>query len=253
MPAQNLNEAYQNFYNNSNKEWRMLGASAKARNIVDVCKTLNPEKVLEVGAGDGSVLYYLNQLNFGKSLYALEIAESGLARIRELQLDNLQEALLFDGYKIPYEDDSFDLVVLSHVLEHVEHERILIRELKRVARHIVIEVPLDYRYGVDKRIKHFLDYGHINMYTPTIIRFLLSSEGLMIEKDKTSMTPVATVKFWTFNLKNKPSSLLKTVRIELEYHIKHTLGLLLGKKKREQFGNAYTVLTRKTDHTLKIF
>ncbi|EDM37241.1 hypothetical protein PBAL39_05563 [Pedobacter sp. BAL39] len=253
MLDQNLNEAYDNFYTTSNMEWRMLGAKAKAGNIAEVCQALRPEKVLEVGAGDGSVLYYLNEMGFGKNLYALEIAESGVQLIKDRKLSNLKEALRFDGYKIPYEDNFFDLVVLAHVLEHVEHERVLLRELKRVAKYIVVEVPLDYRFGVDQRIKHFLDYGHINMYTPTLIRFLLRSEGMEIEKDKTSMTPVETIKFCEFTLKNTPKSLFKTLRIELEYRVKHTLGLLLGKKKREQFGNAYTVLTRKTNNTLEIF
>jgi hypothetical protein len=144
-------------------------------------------------------------------------------------------------------------VILAHVLEHVEHERILLRELKRVAKYLVIEVPLDYRFGVDQRMKHFLNYGHINMYTPTLIRFLLQSEGLSVEADKTSLTPIETIKFCEYQVKKTPKSLFKTLRIELEYRIKNLLGAILGKNKREQFGNAYTVLTKKSTQNLEIF
>jgi len=168
-------------------------------------------------------------------------------------LDRLKEVKSFDGYTIPYEDDAFDLVILAHVLEHVEHERILIRELKRIAKNIVIEVPLDYRFGVDKRMKHFLDYGHINMYTPTSLRFLLQSEGLEIVADQVSMTPTSTIKFNEFVNKKAPKSLSKTIKIELEYRIKKTFGKLMGRKKQEQFANAYTVLTKKSSQTLQIF
>lgn len=253
MIDQNVKNAYDNFYTQSDVAWRMLGARYKAKNIIDVCKGIKPEKVLEVGAGDGSILHYLNEWDFAPQLFALEIAQSGVDLINGRKLDRLKEAKVFDGYKIPYEDDAFDLVILAHVLEHVEHERTLIRELKRVAKYIVVEVPKDYRYGVDKRMKHFLDYGHINMYTPTSLRFLLQSEGLQILTDKVSLTHPETVKFNTFINQKKPKSFFKSVKIDLEYNIKKILGGLLGKKKQEQFANAYTVLTKKSDQNLQIF
>ena len=249
----NVIDAYNDFYTGNELEWRMLGAKSKALNLVEVCKNIKHTKVLEVGAGDGSILHYLNEWDFADELYALEISESGVSVIESRNLSKLKAVSSFDGYTIPYEDDSFDLVVLAHVLEHVEHERILIRELKRVAKYLVIEVPLDYRFGVDKRMKHFLDYGHINMYTPTLIRFLLQSEGLIVEADKASLTPVETIKFCEFDVLKKSRSIGRILKIELEYHIKKILGGILGKSKTEQFGNAYTVLVKKSDQNLQIF
>lgn len=251
--TENLVDAYNEFYDGSQAEWRMLGARTKAENILQVCQGFRPLKVLEVGAGDGSILHYLSEQDFADELYALEIAESGVKSIQNRGLARLKEAKSFDGYNIPYPDESFDLVILSHVLEHVEHERLLIRELRRVGKRILVEVPLDYRYGVDKRMKHFLDYGHINMYTPTLIRFLLQSEGLSILADKTAQTPLATTKFCEFIVLNKPRTLRRILKIELEYRIKHLLGKILGKKKKEQFANTYTVLTKKSNQNLQIF
>lgn len=253
MLSDDVKSAYNDFYTRDDSEWRMLGAQSKAANIVAVCKSISPAKVLEVGAGDGSILHFLNEWNFGQELYALEIADTGVERIRERNLNRVVEVKSFDGYEIPYPDDSFDLVILAHVLEHVEHERVLIRELKRIAKNIVIEVPLDYRFGVDKRMKHFLDYGHINMYTPTSLRFLLQSEGLKVIADRVSMTPPATTKFNEFVNKKAPKAFSRIMRIEMEYRIKKLIGNLLGTKKEEQFANAYTVLTQKSNQTLQIF
>jgi ubiquinone/menaquinone biosynthesis C-methylase UbiE len=253
MLSEEVKTAYDNFYTNSDVAWRMLGAKYKAQNIVDVCKGIKPQKVLEVGAGDGSILHFLNDWHFAPELYALEIAQSGVDLINERKLSRLVLAQSFDGYKIPFEDDTFDLVILAHVLEHVEHERILLRELKRVAKYIVVEVPKDYRFGVDKRMKHFLDYGHINMYTPTSLRFLLQSEGLEILEDKVSMTAPETTKFNEFVNRKAPKTFTKNLKIELEYRLKKMLGNLLGIKKQEQFANAYTVLTQKSDSNLHIF
>jgi ubiquinone/menaquinone biosynthesis C-methylase UbiE len=253
MLSNDVKSAYDQFYKDNDDAWRMLGAKSKAQNIIAVCASIKPMKVLEVGAGDGSILHFLQEWSFGEELYALEIAESGVEQIRKRQLKNLKEVKTFDGYKIPYEDDSFDLVILAHVLEHVEHERLLLRELKRVAKNLVIEVPLDYRFGVDKRMKHFLDYGHINMYTPTFLRFLLQSEGLEIIADKNSLTPIDTIKYNEFINRKQKRTLPKIIKIELEYRIKSLFGTFLGLKKQEQFANAYTVLTRKSSQNLQIF
>ncbi len=253
MLTEDLKTAYQDFYTTNDVAWRMLGAKYKAKNIIDVCKSIEPKRVLEVGAGDGSILHYLNEWGFGEELYGLEIAQSGIDRIKERNLSRLKEVNIFDGYKIPYADNSFDLIILAHVLEHVEHERVLIRELKRVAKYIVIEVPKDYRYGVDKRMKHFLDYGHINMYTPTLLRFLLQSEGLAIVADKSSMTKPEVNIFNEVVNKRAKKSPLKTLKINIEYYVKYYLGKLLGKKKQEQFANAYTVLIEKSASQIRIF
>jgi hypothetical protein len=135
----------------------------------------------------------------------------------------------------------------------VEHERMLIRELKRVAQYIVIEVPKDYRFGVDKRMNHFLSYGHINMYTPTSLRFLLQSEGLEILNDKLSLTDPEITRFSEFTIKKAPKTFSRNLKINLVYRVKKSLGNLLGKKKQEQFANAYTVLTKKSNQDIHIF
>jgi ubiquinone/menaquinone biosynthesis C-methylase UbiE len=238
--------AYDNFYQSHDEAWRMLGAKYKAQNIVDVCKGRSFAKVLEVGAGDGSILHYLDKWNFAPELHALEIAQSGVDLIKSRNLKHLKSVQVFDGYKTPFADDDFDLIILSHVLEHVEFERILLRELKRVSRFQVIEVPKDHRYGVDKRIKHFLAYGHINMYTPSSLRFLLQSEGLEILADKASMIEPTVTKFNSFVNQKQQKSFIKSLKIDLEYQGKKLVGSLLGKKKQEEFANAYTVLTTKS-------
>lgn len=253
MLSEEVKSAYNQFYKNNDDAWRMLGAKSKAGNIIEVCKSIQPVKVLEVGAGDGSILHFLDQANFGKELYALEIADTGVDIIKNRKLSRLKEVQSFDGYQIPYPDGYFDLCILAHVLEHVEHERILLRELKRVSKYLVVEVPLDYRFGVDRRMKHFLNYGHINMYSPTLLRFLLQTEGLDIVADRTTLTPTETIKFNEFENKKNKRTFSRVLKIELEYHLKKLFGALLGKKKQEQFGNAYTVLTRNSSQNLQIF
>ena len=258
MPEQNITNssvisAYDNFYQNHDEAWRMLGAKYKAQNIVDVCKGKAFLKVLEVGAGDGSILHYLDQWNFAPELYAIEISETGVDHLKSRNLKSIKEVQLFDGYHIPYADQTFDLVILAHVLEHVEYERMLLRELKRVAKYQVIEVPRDYRFGVDQRINHFLAYGHINVYTPSSLRYLLRTEGFEVLTDKTSMIPPEVTRFNTFINQKKQKSFINNVKIEAEYKLKSFLNRIVGKKLQEKLASAYTVLCNANNENPKIF
>jgi SAM-dependent methyltransferase len=45
--------------------------------------------------------------------------------------------------KMPFQDQSFDYVICSHLLEHVQHPDIAIQELQRIARRGYIEVPFE--------------------------------------------------------------------------------------------------------------
>jgi len=86
------------------------------------------------------------------------------------------ECRQFDGYAIPYPDTTFDVAILSHVVEHVEHPRLLINEAARVASYIYIEVPLEH----NRRLPHDFVWdsvGHINFYTAQTIRLLVQSCG----------------------------------------------------------------------------
>ncbi len=249
----NVKTAYDEFYQKHDEAWRMLGAKYKAQHIIDVCKGRTFKKVLEVGAGDGSILKFLAEANFAPEYHAVEISESGVGHILSRNINDLLSVQLFDGYRLPFEDNSVDLIILSHVLEHVEHERMLLREIKRVAGHCIIEVPLDYRAGVDKRIKHFLAYGHINMYTPTSLRYLLRTEGFEIENDLTSLIEPEVTRFNTYINQKKPKSFITNLKIAAEFTIKNTIGQISGKNKKEQLANAYTVLCKKTVDQVSIF
>jgi ubiquinone/menaquinone biosynthesis C-methylase UbiE len=239
----NLAAGYDEQYTDSLIEWRELGGKYKAANILDVCRGHAFHTLLECGAGEGSILKFLDQSGAFDELYALEISASGLAQIRRRNLPHLREARQFDGYAIPYADKYFDLVCCAHVLEHVEHPRLLLRELKRVSRYQVFEVPLDYSIGVDQQVGHFLAYGHINIYTPALFKFLINSEGFAVLAEKRSHTaPEATRYSWYRNLKLKPT-LKRELMLQLDPLRQFLRRARRGRAWYQEFGfSAYTCL-----------
>ncbi len=176
---------YGDYYSHSETEWRELCAKRKAENIIDLCSGKKFARVVEIGAGEGSILQNLANNDFSEGLYALEISESGIENIRKRNIPQMKDVVLFDGYNSTYPDCFFDLAILSHVVEHVEHPRILLYEARRIAKKVFVEVPLEDNFSL-KADFVFDRVGHINHYNPKTIRFLMQSSGFEIIKQKVS-------------------------------------------------------------------
>lgn len=162
-----LKSLYDDYYHKSNGTLikRELTALDTVKHIQSVCDISQSQKILDVGAGEGSLLECLSKLDYNFQLYGVEISTSGIENINSKKISKIVEVLQFDGYTIPYPDKYFDLAVCIHVLEHVEHERLFINELKRVANRVIIEVPLEHTFRVSRAIQGGKLYGHINFYT----------------------------------------------------------------------------------------
>jgi ubiquinone/menaquinone biosynthesis C-methylase UbiE len=182
--SQHLLDNYKNYYEDGNNpegdaHWRKIGAIPKVDNIVNLCTNYPHSSIIEIGAGEGSVLQELSERRFAQELYAIDISESGIKKIQEKQIKSLKECNTYDGYTIPYADNQFDIAILTHVIEHLENPRALIYEASRVAKKLFVEVPLEHTI----RLPHdfvFDRVGHINEYTPKTIRRMLQTCNLKV-------------------------------------------------------------------------
>ncbi|MBT4739008.1 MAG: class I SAM-dependent methyltransferase [Rhodospirillaceae bacterium] len=248
-----IHEIYDEGYTGQSP-WRELGGKYKAKNLMEVCRRadVQPKRVLEVGAGEGSVLLHLDKAGYFEELNAVEIATSGIDVIKSRELASLKSAELFDGYSLPYEDNAFDAVILCHVLEHVEYERILLRELMRVAPYQIIEVPLDYHFEVDTKVDHYLGYGHINMYTPSSLRFLLKSEGFDVVEEILEISHEDVVTFNEFINKKTPKTKENEAALKQVLRNKRRAFYDANKEQAEMIAESLTILTKRGKGRLNI-
>ena len=70
---------------------------------------------------------------------------------------------LADAHNLPFPDKSFDVAILGEVLEHVANPVAVLREAKRVAKHIFITTPNEWEWKAEQR--PFSTLGHIRFYT----------------------------------------------------------------------------------------
>jgi SAM-dependent methyltransferase len=178
-------EHYRDFYNNSNKaelhRWREIGAIGKAQNIVDLWRRVGSvpvSRVIDIGSGDGAVAAELAERGFFERLDGFDVSPSGTSVSSGRGVPGATFRY-FAGEHLPADDSSYDLAILSHVLEHVEEPRALLREAARVAQWVFVEVPLE--LTIRKRGDFaWTDTGHINFYNPLLIRQLVQSIGLQV-------------------------------------------------------------------------
>jgi len=85
-------------------------------------------RMLDVGCGDGSVLKIAQDL--GWDAEGVDFDPEAVANARRKRL-NVHAGKLKDQC---YPDDSFDLVLISHVIEHVHDPLGMLREIRRVLR-----------------------------------------------------------------------------------------------------------------------
>lgn len=173
--SEHLQRHYQGYYaSGDDSEWRRLGAIDKADNIVKAWGARSADKpnVVELGCGDGAIADRLAELDFYATYRGFDISVSGIDRARSRELPQADFAV--SGSPIPVADNAADVVILSHVIEHLEHPRELLKEAHRIAPFLIAEVPLELNSGLGE------DYdwdpvGHINKYSRTAIRQLIQT------------------------------------------------------------------------------
>ncbi len=116
--------------------WRALGARAKADHVVELCERagLTPFSIVEIGCGDGALLAELSSRAFGEELAGFELSEPAVEIARARGIPGVVRLDAYDGARVPAEDATWDLGVLSHVLEHVHEPADVLREAGRVCR-----------------------------------------------------------------------------------------------------------------------
>lgn len=176
-----LSDTYSDYYRNQDVlRKREISGRQTLSHLNAVLPQKHYQSILDIGAGDGSVLAELDRIGLASDLYAVEISTSGCESIRQKQIKSLRSVAQFDGYAIAAKDHAYELGLAVHVLEHVEHERVFLQEIARACDTVYIEVPLELTFNVARSIQLAGPYGHINFYTLATFQNLLRTTGLEI-------------------------------------------------------------------------
>ena len=151
---------------------------------------------LDAGAGFGR--HAFEAARQGATVYALDWAQEevaatrymfdGMVKSNEIPPANFGGALRGDATRLPFPDNTFDCVVTSEVLEHIQNDVAAIAELHRVLKPggtLGVTVPtwwpekinwmLSDEYHAPKSVG-----GHVRIYSATELKAKLRAAGLEV-------------------------------------------------------------------------
>jgi ubiquinone/menaquinone biosynthesis C-methylase UbiE len=142
-----------------------------------------PARVLDVGCGDGSLAEDLRR----RTGAALTMADLSWRRVERATGRNPGSAAAQASiYGLPWRDRSFDLVVCTDLLEHLDDPAAAMAELVRVsARHVLVSVPN--RITIEKTLcphcgKDYFLYGHQHSFGREGLQRLAARTGARVER-----------------------------------------------------------------------
>lgn len=133
---------------------------------------VNP-RILDVGCGTGAIMEMLASQG---EIHGIDIERAALTFCGERDLSNLVQS---SAAALPYADDSFDLIVIADMLEHLSHDAPAVGECARVLRPrgvFLCTVPAHPAlFG-----EHDMALHHFRRYSQQSLRQTIEGAGLIL-------------------------------------------------------------------------
>ncbi len=166
--------------------WLDLTASPKVDSIEILLGGAAPTSILEIGGGAGSVIGGLLNRGIGERHFLVDYSPTAVAAA-SVRFPSVATAVadVIDTPD-PFGAGPYDVVVVCHVLEHLEHPELLLSALHHIPHGVVIaEVPLDDL--VAARVKNLVrdrtqnSAGHVQFFTARRFNKLLRDCGFQVD------------------------------------------------------------------------
>lgn len=177
----------------------------RAEFIFQAVEEKKPKKILEVGCGRGFYLQALSLFDFPKEIQGIDISEEYVKKAKKNCSDKRVSITQGSVYSLPYDKESYDLIICSEVLEHLDNQEKGLSEIRRVLKkggNILITVPNErfpflwdplnwilmrlFNTHVNKNIWWLAGIwaGHERLYTRSNLTNIMRKEGFEVVKIK---------------------------------------------------------------------
>jgi ubiquinone/menaquinone biosynthesis C-methylase UbiE len=151
--------------------------------IFNLHKIKDEEKILEIGSGAGHALKHIKSASF----FPLDVSSFNLKRIKK-NAGKPVYPVSGDVYNLPFETGSFDFIILSEVLEHLDKPEEALKEIFRVlivGGVFIVSVPykekLTYQICIHCN-KPTPTYAHLHVFDKPKLSTMVQNAGFRIEK-----------------------------------------------------------------------
>lgn len=207
-------------------EWLSRCATEKVNSIAQLLQRnqIEPKSILELGCGTGAVIKECQRRNISAKYFAVDYAPEAIEYLQNHSegIEAIQGDITDSAFRIA---DAVDVVVLSHVLEHIENPVAFLDAIKASLhfRFIIIEVPLEDLFA--SKIKAIVrnrnvtnnKAGHVQFFTTGSFERLVRSCGFKIV-DRRTYVPILDVETIRFVCKKDGLSRLRYLQKVITGH-----------------------------------
>lgn len=137
----NFDEFADNYRNIHDNSLKIFGGDSKLYSKIkanEVAKNLIGEKyraLLDFGCGDWIVMEFLRPLLPSWNPSGIDVSEQSIKVAKSKKIDN-SSWFVFDGFKLPFENESVDVIFVANVFHHIEYKnhQSLIAEFIRILK-----------------------------------------------------------------------------------------------------------------------
>lgn len=177
-----------------------MSLKRRARHIIEGLILKQNEKIIDLGCGTGYYLFLLSNLPVKLNLTGFDFDEKALMEAKVSLAGQDIKFVTGDLHKMPFKDESFDKAVASEVLEHVEDDERVLKEVFRILKPkgtLVISAPsINYPFlwdPVNWILQHFFGIhiksgffsgiwsGHLRLYDLAALKKKFEKVGFRIE------------------------------------------------------------------------
>lgn len=136
--------------------------------------TSSAKTVVDIGCGDGYMLYCIRKLYKPAKLFGVDLS---FKRLKKTQKNVFAFVTQGEICKLPFPNASFDVVICSETLEHIDQYELALKELVRITKKkLIISVPNEETLIIDRCPdcnRHFYINDHKNSFDDKKLKSLL--------------------------------------------------------------------------------
>ena len=171
-----MDKAYEEKYHSiEHSNWWFLSRRNAIRSLLkDYDRSL---KILDIGCAGGPLLIDLKNDGF-TNLYGLDYSEDAIKTCKERGLDNV---FVMDGHYPAFEPASFDIIISSDSLEHLEKDEVALANWHKILKpkgELFVFVPAYlFLWSGHDVINH-----HFRRYSKSLLKERVTRAGFIIER-----------------------------------------------------------------------
>lgn len=168
-------------------------ATQRSTEVIADIGAFTGRSVLDVGCGDGFYTCRLYDLVQPKKMTGVDLASKAIDIANANKQDRAIEFHVGDAHRLPYADNSFDLVLVQSILHHDDNPLDLIREAFRLAPEILIHEPNGNNLGlkVIEKVSRYHREHHEKSYSSRRLSYWIAkADGYVVRRQFAGFVPM---------------------------------------------------------------